>query len=235
MHVTGKIRGYVHDFSNPKLRESQLDLHTTCFDFYFYFILKGTSLFTRIVKKLSIGGNDLTNINLATISIKLKFINTYKYFQTSLSSLAATIDENEKSKIELLLNQFISQHHYFCFLWKSLSTSQKDEIIDILNSGKVLIPYKKIMSMHNLDKSLERHLFNKGKSYSDLKQEQVSDEDCKKSKYLYSTLKMRNPHNMNDLYNAQDVILLCEIFKNKFQIIHKKFVSILENAILQVL
>ena len=29
--------------------------------------------------------------------------------------------------------------------------------------------------------------------------------------YLYETLKMRNLGDMNDLYNTQDVILLCEI------------------------
>lgn len=115
MHVTGKIRGYVHDFCNSKLRESQLDLHTTCFYFYFYFILEGISLFTRIVKKLSIGGKDLTNINLAKISIKLKFINTYKYFQTSLSSLAATIDENEKKQDRVIIKSIHIATSLFLF------------------------------------------------------------------------------------------------------------------------
>ena len=35
-----------------------------------------------------------------------------------------------------------------------------------------------------------------------------------RSLYLLKTLKMKNLSNMNDLYNAQDVILLCEIAKN---------------------
>lgn len=34
---------------------------------------------------------------------------------------------------------------------------------------------------------------------------------------------MRNLSDMNDLYNAQDVILLCEIFENRFQMMHEKF------------
>ena len=28
---------------------------------------------------------------------------------------------------------------------------------------------------------------------------------------------------MNDLYNAQDVILLCEIIQSKFQLVHDKY------------
>ena len=34
---------------------------------------------------------------------------------------------------------------------------------------------------------------------------------------------MRNLDGMNDLYNMQDVILLCEIIENRFEKMHKKF------------
>ena len=34
---------------------------------------------------------------------------------------------------------------------------------------------------------------------------------------------MRNLGDMNDLYNAQDVILLCEIIENKFQIMNDAY------------
>ena len=33
---------------------------------------------------------------------------------------------------------------------------------------------------------------------------------------------MRNLNDMNDLYNVQDVIFLCEIFENRFQMMHEK-------------
>ena len=42
-------------------------------------------------------------------------------------------------------------------------------------------------------------------------------------KFLYQTLKMRNLGDMNDLYNMQDVILLCEIIENRFQKMLDKF------------
>ena len=34
---------------------------------------------------------------------------------------------------------------------------------------------------------------------------------------------MRNLGDMNDLYNMQDIILLCEIIENGFEKMHKKF------------
>ena len=34
---------------------------------------------------------------------------------------------------------------------------------------------------------------------------------------------MRNLGDMNDLYNVQDVILLCEIIENRFQQMYEKF------------
>ena len=34
---------------------------------------------------------------------------------------------------------------------------------------------------------------------------------------------MRNLGDMNDLYNAKDVILLCEIIQSKFQLVHNKY------------
>ena len=53
--------------------------------------------------------------------------------------------------------------------------------------------------------------------FSKLKQSAVDDVDYANYNYLYQTLKMRNLRDLNDLYNAQDIILLCEIIENRFQ------------------
>ena len=46
----------------------------------------------------------------------------------------------------------------------------------------------------------------------------VDDEDYAHSQYLFKTLKMRNLSDMNDnLYNFEDVALLCELVENRFQ------------------
>ena len=42
--------------------------------------------------------------------------------------------------------------------------------------------------------------------------------------HLYRTMKMRNLGGTNDLYNAQEVILLREIGENRFRFIHTSLI-----------
>ena len=65
--------------------------------------------------------------------------------------------------------------------------------------------------------------FGKKHFFSKLKQAAVNDNDYKNSKYLYQTLKMRNLGDMNGLYNNQEVILLCEIIANRFQVMNDTY------------
>ena len=59
-------------------------------------------------------------------------------------------------------------------------------------------------------------MYRNAEFYSNIKQREVTENDYESSFYLYKILKMRNLGDMNDLYNAQDVILLCEIGENRF-------------------
>ena len=87
-----------------------------------------------------------------------------------------------------------------------------------------MIPYEKIVSEDSLDLTPENSMFfEKRELYSELKQNFVSDEEYENSFYLYKTLKMRNLSDMNGLHNAQDVILLCEIIENCFQVMYDKY------------
>ena len=63
----------------------------------------------------------------------------------------------------------------------------------------------------------ENEFWEKTEFFSELKQSVVNDDDYENSKYLFQTLKMRNLGDQNDLYNVQEVILLCEIIENRFQ------------------
>ena len=69
----------------------------------------------------------------------------------------------------------------------------------------------------------EKDFWEKTEFFSNLRQSAVNDDDYENSKYLYYTLKMRNLGDMNDLYNAQDVILLCEIIESRFQMMKDKY------------
>ena len=59
----------------------------------------------------------------------------------------------------------------------------------------------------------------------------MSDSDYESSFFQYKTLKMQKLGDMNDLYNTQDAILLCEIAENRFQFMHDQYGIIQENVI----
>ena len=69
------------------------------FGFDIYFLIKGIRISVWDTKDIHIGGTGLTNINFGSIS-KMKFIDTMKYFLTSLRKLASTLDTTEKKRVE---------------------------------------------------------------------------------------------------------------------------------------
>ena len=64
--------------------------------------------------------------------------------------------------------------------------------------------------------------FSKDQFFSTLKGKIVDDEEYVNSKTLYILLKVRDLSDLNNLYNAQDVILLLEIMENRFQAMYEK-------------
>ena len=95
--------------------------------------------------------------------------------------------------------------------------------MEIVWEGKGIIPYELITGMDSFLLTPEKDFWEKTEFFSDLKQSAVNYDDYENSKYLYHTLKMRNLGDMNDLYNAQDVILLCEIIESRFQMMNDKY------------
>ena len=68
------------------------------FSFDFFFVVKGIRLCVWCTKQLNIGGTNLTNVQYANIGSQVKFIDTFKYYNQSILSLAKSADENEKEK-----------------------------------------------------------------------------------------------------------------------------------------
>ena len=105
-----------------------------------------------------------------------------------------------------------------------LGDPKKSKILEIIAEGKGIIPYEKIVDMNSIFLTPENDVFfEKSEFCSDLKQKAVSHSDYESSFFLYKTLTMRNLGDMNDLYNAQDVILLCEIAENRFQFMRDQY------------
>ena len=96
-------------------------------------------------------------------------------------------------------------------------------MLEIVSEGKGVIPYEMIMDMLSFFITPEKDFQEKAEFYSHLKQSGVNDDDYENSKYLYHTLKMRHLGDLNDLYEAQDVILLSEIIENRFEEMHKTY------------
>ena len=94
---------------------------------------------------------------------------------------------------------------------------KKEKKIDIISEGKGVIPWELIVDVKSFFIKLENDFWEKIEFFSELLQSAVNDDDYEHSKYLYQTLKMRNLGDLNNSYNAQDVILLCEIIENCFQ------------------
>ena len=98
-----------------------------------------------------------------------------------------------------------------------MNPKKKEHILNNVSSGKGVIPYEIITNMESFFLRPEKEFWEKTEFYSKLKQKAVDDEEYENAKYLYLTLKMRHLGDLNDLYNAQDVILLIEMVENRFQ------------------
>ena len=63
------------------------------------FVLKSIRLSAWKTKDVNIGRKNLTDLNFASID-KIKFIDTMKYYQSSLGKLAETLSSTEKENIK---------------------------------------------------------------------------------------------------------------------------------------
>ena len=165
----------------------------------------------------------MTHINFSNITGEKKFIDSLKYYQKSLAELASTLSDEEKTAVKKLTEQFFNQRYYFSSVWPYLNSKKKEKVLDIVSEGKGVIPYELIKGMESFFLTPENEFWEKTEFFSELKQRAVNDNDYENSKYSYQVLKMRNLGDMNDLYNAQDVILLCEIIENRFQIMNDTY------------
>ena len=128
-HVTGKIFGYAHDLLKFRQNKNVIPcIAHNFFGFDMVFVLKSIRLSAWRTKDVNIGRKNLTDLNFASID-KIKFIDTMKYYQSSLGKLAETLSSTEKENIKKLTVQFLINHNYFSNAWKELSINQRSKII----------------------------------------------------------------------------------------------------------
>ena len=64
-------------------------------------------------------------------------------------------------------------------------------------------------------------IFSRKANFSALINQATSETENEDARFLYKTLLIRNVGEVNDIYNAEDVILPCEIFENRASFIHE--------------
>ena len=166
----------------------------------------------------------MTHVNYGIIDNEIKLIDSLKYYQKSLADLSSTLIPEEKRAAVKVTKQFFNQHYYFCTIWPYLTLKLQEKVLDIVTSGKSIIPYELIVDMKSLLWTPDDEQFwNKTEFFSELKLQAVDDESYENSKFSYKTLKMRNLGDLNDLHNTQDVILLCEILESRFQVMQNTY------------
>ena len=147
------------------------------FGFDFFFFLKGIRLSVWKTTNLSTGGSNLTQINYANISEQIKFIDTMKYYQQSLTKLAESMTDQVNEKIKSESKKLIKKHYYFGLIFKNLLKDNQDWILAYRSEGKGVIPYEIMNSFESLNITPTGDFFTIDDFYSSLKNSVITKEE----------------------------------------------------------
>ena len=198
-HFTGKYRGATHNKCNLKCRKPRTlpvifhnlqgyDAHLFIKQLYrlegdLECIPSTEEKYITFNKKIKVD-----EINGADITFEIRFIDSFKFLQTSLANLVSNLSPND----------FHNTKHAF----KS-STS--------LLTRKGVYPYDYVSS---LDKLSEIQLPPKEEFYSKLNDEDISDEDYQHAVHVWNTFGCKTIKDYHNLYLKSDVLLLADVFEN---------------------
>ena len=157
-HVSGRIVGFAHDFCNLKVRENYYTIPVIAhnkFRFDFFFFLKGIRPTVWETTQIKIGAKNASNINFAVIGSQVRFIDTIKCFQQSLSNLGASMTRAEKENLKINFERVLAYRLLYCN-----DLAEREWILDYLTSGKGTIPYQIITKLDSLSKTPDSDFFS---------------------------------------------------------------------------
>ena len=186
-------------------------------DLIFFLFLKGFRPTVWETTDISVRGKNPTNVNFVIIKNQVQFIDTVKYFQQSLASLAASMTNDERGNVKESCRAFLTE--------KLMYVKDDDEkwILEYLSSGKETIPYQMITDFDSLNIKPEKDFFEQEKFCSCLKEDNISTEEYENVKKFFNILKLETPGDLNRIYNFQDTAILCEIFESRSALLQKLF------------
>ena len=75
------------------------------------------------------------------------------------TKLASTITANVKTSVKNLTRKFLYLHNCFRKVWFKLDTFTSEKLLELIASGKGMIPYKKITDFNSLKSKPENGVF----------------------------------------------------------------------------
>lgn len=191
-HLTGEFRSVLCNTCNLK-RQNQK---------YLPVFIHGSSSYDShfIVQQLGCDKRDITVIPNTTEKyitfskktkhgITLRFLDTYKFLNASLSQLASNLPR---------------QHFY-----ATKKVFSEDDLPFVTRKG--VYPYDYTTSWETLD---ELELPSKEHFYSSLTESGISDDEYNFAKTMWDRFSCRTLGDYSDLYLKTDVLILCDIFEN---------------------
>ena len=145
-HVTGKIIGYAPNFCNLHCKENYFTIPVLAhnqFRFDFFLFLKGIRPSVWETSHIAIDGRNPTDVNFAIIRSQVRFIDTVKFFQQSLGSLADSMTDKERENVRNICRKFLAPRLIF------LSDADEKWVLNYLSKG--MIPYQMITDFESLN------------------------------------------------------------------------------------
>ena len=129
--------------------------------------------------EIAIGGKNPTDINFAIIRNQVRFIDTVKYFQQSLGSLAESMTDIEKENVRKICRKFLAEKLMF------LNDEDEKWVLNYLASGKGMIQYQMITNFDAMNIQPEKDFFEYDNFYSSLKEKNISVEEYEHVKNFF--------------------------------------------------
>ena len=189
-HISGKFRGAAHFSCNANLKITKkvpVIFHNLR-GYDGHLIMKERNNFDVIIDVIP---NGLEKCMAFIINRNLIFIDSMQFMNSSLDSLVKNLVDRD-----------------FKYLSKKFEECE-DKVFKLLKE-KGVYPYE---YMNSFKKFNETELPGKNKSFSSLKNEDVSEKDYEKAKNMWDTFGIKNLGEYHDLCLKTDVLILCDVFE----------------------
>ena len=202
-HFTGKYRGCAHDDCNLQFSMRYYKIPVFLHNLKNYdshLIIERANELSERVKIDVIALNSENFITFAFQNICFK--DSFSFLSSSLDKLVklSKYKDNEKKKDWQKNFKFSQRNPY----------ESNDEVLDLL-TDKGVYPYDYFTSF---DKFREKELPPKEKSYSNLTESHIEDDEYERALKKWEHFGIRNLGQYHDLYLRTDVLLLTDVFEN---------------------